>query len=52
MRSEQERERRVTELRGLVKARLYQADPDRVARAMVRASRKKLFSQLDVKPGC
>ena len=52
MRSEQERERRVRELRGLVEAGLYHADPDRVARAMMKASRKKLLSQLDVKPGC
>jgi hypothetical protein len=52
MRSEQERERRVRQLRELVEARLYQTDPDRLARAMVRASRKKLLSQLDVKPAC
>jgi len=52
MRSQPERERRIRELRSLVQAGFYQADPDRVARAMVRASRKKLLRQLDVKPGC
>ena len=52
MRSQQERERRVRELRALVRAGLYDADPDRVARAMVRASRKRLLGKLDVKPGC
>jgi len=52
MRSEDERERRVSELRGLVKAGRYQADPDRLARAIVKASRKKVLRQLDVKPGC
>jgi anti-sigma28 factor (negative regulator of flagellin synthesis) len=52
MRSQQERERRVRELRALVRAGLYDADPDRVARAMVRTSRKKLLGKLDVKPGC
>ncbi len=52
MRSEHERERRVTELRVLVQAGLYQADPDRLARAIVKASRKKVLGQLDVKPGC
>jgi anti-sigma28 factor (negative regulator of flagellin synthesis) len=52
MRSEQERERRVAELRALVQAGRYDANPDRVARALVRASRKKLLGQLDVKPGC
>jgi len=52
MRSEHERERRVSELRGLVQAGLYRADPDRLARAMVKASRRKVLRQLDVKPGC
>ncbi|TMB02331.1 MAG: flagellar biosynthesis anti-sigma factor FlgM [Deltaproteobacteria bacterium] len=52
MRSKEERERRVSELRGRVEAGLYQADPDRVARAIVKASRKKVLGQLDVKPGC
>jgi len=52
MRSQEERERRVSELRALVQAGLYDADPDRVARAMVRASRKKLLDKLDVKPAC
>ncbi|MFL5310965.1 MAG: hypothetical protein ACJ79H_10990 [Myxococcales bacterium] len=52
MRSQQERERRVVELRRLVQAARYEVDADRLARAMVRASRKKLLRQLDVKPGC
>jgi anti-sigma28 factor (negative regulator of flagellin synthesis) len=53
MRSEEpERERRVRELRRLVQAGSYQADPDRVARAMVKATRKKLLGTLDVKRGC
>jgi anti-sigma28 factor (negative regulator of flagellin synthesis) len=52
MRSEHERERRVSELRALVQAGLYQADPDRLARAIVKAIRKKVLRQLDVKPGC
>jgi len=52
MRSEHERERRVAELRVLVQAGLYQADPDRLARAIVKVSRKKVLGQLDVKPGC
>ncbi len=52
MRSEDERERRVSELRKRVQAGLYEADPDRLARAIVKASRKKILGQLDVKPGC
>jgi anti-sigma28 factor (negative regulator of flagellin synthesis) len=52
MRSERERDRRVNELRGLVQAGLYETDPDRLAQAMMRASRKKVLGQLDGKPGC
>jgi len=52
MRSEHERERRVAELRVLVQAGLYQADPDRLAQAIAKVSRKKVLGQLDVKPGC
>jgi anti-sigma28 factor (negative regulator of flagellin synthesis) len=52
MRSDRERERRVSQLRGLVQAGLYKADPDRLARAIVMASRKKVLGRLDVKPGC
>jgi anti-sigma28 factor (negative regulator of flagellin synthesis) len=52
MRSLLERERRIRELRSLVKAGLYQADADRLARAIVKASRKKVLGPLDVKPGC
>jgi anti-sigma28 factor (negative regulator of flagellin synthesis) len=52
MRSDDERERRVSGLRALVQAGLYDADPDRLARAIVRASRKKVLGQLDVKAGC
>ena len=47
-----ERERRVKELRGLVRAGLYFADLDRLARAIVSTCRKKVLGQLDVKPGC
>ena len=47
-----ERERRVKELRGLVQAGLYVADPDRLARAIVSTCRKKVLGQLDVKPAC
>jgi anti-sigma28 factor (negative regulator of flagellin synthesis) len=52
MRSEHERMRRVSELRDLVQAGLYDADPDHLARAIVKASRKKVLGQLDVKPAC
>jgi anti-sigma28 factor (negative regulator of flagellin synthesis) len=52
MRSEHERKRRVSELRDLVQAGLYDVDPDRLARAIVKASRKKVLGQLDVKPAC
>jgi len=52
MRSDHERERRISQLRGLVQAGLYQVDADSLARAIVRASRKKVLGQLDVKPGC
>jgi len=52
MRRDHERERRVKELRGLVQAGLYAADVDRLARAIVSGSRKKLLGQLDVKPAC
>ena len=45
-----ERERRVDVLRTLVRAGFYQTDPDRLARAIVKASRKKSGSRLDVKP--
>jgi anti-sigma28 factor (negative regulator of flagellin synthesis) len=50
MRSQQERERRVDELRALVRAGLYETDPDRLARAIVKASRRKFSSRLDGKP--
>jgi anti-sigma28 factor (negative regulator of flagellin synthesis) len=52
MRSDHEREHRISQLRGLVQAGLYQVDVDRLARAIVRDSRKKVLGQLDVKPGC
>jgi len=50
MRSQQERERRVHELRALVRAGSYETDPDRLARAMVRACQRKVLGRLDVKP--
>jgi hypothetical protein len=52
MSSQPERERRIRELRYLVQAGFYDTNPDRLARALVKASRKKLLGQLDVKPGC
>lgn len=52
MGSAQERERRIRELRGLVQAGLYTVDVDRLARAIVNGSRRKLRGQLDVTPRC
>jgi anti-sigma28 factor (negative regulator of flagellin synthesis) len=46
----EERERRIHELRERVRAGCYQTDPDRLARAILRASRKKSSSRLDVEP--
>ena len=50
MGSQQEREHRVGVLRALVRAGLYETDLDRLARSIVRASRKKVLGRLDVKP--
>jgi anti-sigma28 factor (negative regulator of flagellin synthesis) len=52
MGSAQDRERRIRELRGVVQAGLYAVDPDRLARAILSASRKKVYGRLDVKPRC
>ncbi|HKC61253.1 MAG TPA: hypothetical protein VKB92_14295 [Myxococcales bacterium] len=52
MRSQEERERRIEQLRALVQAGLYKTSLDRLARSIVKASRKKVLGMLDVKPGC
>jgi hypothetical protein len=52
VRSRIERERRVRELRHLVQAGLFQADADRLARAIVQGSRKKLCPRLDGEAAC
>jgi anti-sigma28 factor (negative regulator of flagellin synthesis) len=52
MGSAEERERRIRKLRSLLQAGLYAVDADRLARAIVNASRRKVFGQLDVTPRC
>jgi anti-sigma28 factor (negative regulator of flagellin synthesis) len=52
MNTREQRERRIRRLRGLVQAGLYEADPDRIARAILAMSRKKVLGQLDGTPGC
>ncbi len=46
------RDRRIRNLRRLVQSGLYEADPNRIARAIVATSKKKVRGQLDGKRGC
>jgi len=52
MQTREDRERRVKKLRDLVQAGLYQTDPDRLAKAIVDRSRRRLLGRLDGQPGC
>jgi anti-sigma28 factor (negative regulator of flagellin synthesis) len=52
VRSRIERKRRVSELKNLVQAGLFQVDVDRLARAIVQHSRNKQRERLDGEPSC
>jgi anti-sigma28 factor (negative regulator of flagellin synthesis) len=52
VRSQNERERRVSELKKLVETGLFQVDVDRLVRAIVQRSRNKRPSRLDGEPSC
>jgi len=52
MQTREDRERRVNELRRLVQAGLYQVDLDKLAKAIVDRTRRRVLGQLDGRPAC